>query len=119
MNMDAPIPNYNGYKNQDLDSKDSEYELRSILNGDKNKDLDYNQNDKNGKHYRVDPYNSYQREYREDTGYGDHNPYASDPRESHGAYPRQYREDTVYGDHNPYGSDPRESHGAYPRQYRE
>merc|ERR1719174_1824453 len=66
--MDAPIPNYNGYKNKDLDSKDSEYELRSILNGYKNKDLDYNQNDKNGKNYRVDPYNPYQREYRADDG---------------------------------------------------
>merc|ERR1712060_610510 len=74
----------NGYKNKDsreyrldpydpyaryyktdsgLDSKESEYEMRSILNGYKNKG--YNQNDKNDKNYRVDPYNPYQREYRQ------------------------------------------------------
>merc|ERR1712154_328829 len=43
MNMATPIPNYNGYKNKD-----------------------YPQNDKNGKDYRADPYNPYQREYRVD-----------------------------------------------------
>jgi len=82
MSMDS-IPNYNGYKNKELDSKDSEYEMRSILNGDKNKHLDYNQNDKkdkNGKNYRVDPYNPYQREYRADP----YNPYQREYRADDG-----------------------------------
>merc|ERR1712083_225360 len=54
--MDAPgsSPNYDGYKNnyKALDSKDGEYEMRSILNGYKNKDQ---------KEYFNDPY---KREYR-------------------------------------------------------
>merc|ERR1712087_977325 len=53
--MDAPgsSSNYNGYKNKALDSKDGEYEMRSILNGYKNKDQK--------EYFNNDPY---KREYR-------------------------------------------------------
>merc|ERR1711997_820322 len=55
-----------------LDSKDSEYEMRSILNGYKNKDYKKNdgddKNDKNGKDlYEKEYFNDpYKREYRTD-----------------------------------------------------
>merc|ERR1712038_976237 len=85
--MDAPT--YDGYKTKDYldskdneyknkDSKDSEYEMRSILNGYKNKDYKKNDgDDKNGKdlyerEYRTDPYartyrtDPYARTYRND-----------------------------------------------------
>merc|ERR1711920_1196726 len=76
--MDAP--SYDGYKTKDyLDSKDSEYEMRSILNGYKDKDYKKNDgDDKNGKdlyekEYFNDPYkreyfnnDPYKREYRTD-----------------------------------------------------
>merc|ERR1711997_653600 len=83
--MDAPT--YDGYKTKDYldskdngyknkDSKDSEYEMRSILNGYKDKDYKKNDgDDKNGKdlyekEYFNDPYartyrnDPYAREYR-------------------------------------------------------
>merc|ERR1712187_805030 len=63
--MDAPgsSPNYDGYKNnyKALDSKDGEYEMRSILNGYKNKDQREYFNDPYKREYRTDPY---KREYR-------------------------------------------------------
>merc|ERR1711997_489000 len=73
--MDAPgsSSNYNGYKNKALDSKDGEYEMRSILNGYKNKDQkeyfndpykrEYFNNDPYKREYFNDPY---KREYRTD-----------------------------------------------------
>merc|ERR1712113_14524 len=71
--MDAPgsSPNYDGYKNKALDSKDGEYEMRSILNGYKNKDQKEYFNDPYKREYRTDPYkreyfnnDPYKREYR-------------------------------------------------------
>merc|ERR1712038_1896152 len=73
--MDAPT--YDGYKTKDYldskdneyknkDSKDSEYEMRSILNGYKNKDYKKNDgDDKNGKDlYEKEYFNDpYKREY--------------------------------------------------------
>merc|ERR1712157_707096 len=65
--MDAPgsSPNYNEYKNnyKALDSKDGEYEMRSILNGYKNKDQKEYLNDPYKREYFNDPY---KREYRTD-----------------------------------------------------
>merc|ERR1712037_156805 len=46
------------------DSKDSEYEMRSILNGYKNKDYKRNDQDLDEKEYFNDPYDPYKREYR-------------------------------------------------------
>merc|ERR1712060_936789 len=94
---------YNGYKTKDLDSKDdgyknkyykteygldskdSEYEMRSILNGYKNKDYKKNDGkDKNGKDlYEKEYFNDpYKREYRTD-------PYARTYRTD--PYARTYR----------------------------
>merc|ERR1712083_555335 len=75
--MDAPgsSPNYDGYKNnyKALDSKDGEYEMRSILNGYKNKDQKEYLNDPYKREYfNNDPYkreyfnDPYKREYRTD-----------------------------------------------------
>merc|ERR1711997_1208661 len=98
----------NGYKNKDskeyrldpydpyaryyktdsgLDSKESEYEMRSILNGYKNKDYKKNDgDDKNGKDlYEKEYFNDpYKREYRTD-------PYARTYRTD--PYAREYRTD--------------------------
>merc|ERR1712244_110172 len=71
-----------------LDSKDSEYEMRSILNGYKNKDYKKNdgddKKDKNGKDlYEKEYFNDpYKREYRTD-------PYARTYRND--PYAREYR----------------------------
>jgi len=104
--MDAPT--YDGYKTKDYldskdngyknkDSKDGEYEMRSILNGYKTKDYKKNDgDDKNGKdlyekEYFNDPYkreyfnnDPYKREYRTD-------PYAREYRTD--PYARTYRTD--------------------------
>merc|ERR1711994_1218627 len=123
--MDAPT--YNGYKTKDLDSKDdgyknkdykkyrddpyaryyktdsgldskdSEYEMRSILNGYKNKDYKKNdgddKNDKNGKDlYEKEYFNDpYKREYRTDPYARTYrtDPYARTYR--NGPYAREYR----------------------------
>merc|ERR1712087_44464 len=69
------------------DSKDSEYEMRSILNGYKNKDYKKNDgDDKNGKDlYEKEYFNDpYKREYRTD-------PYARTYRTD--PYAREYRTD--------------------------
>merc|ERR1712060_503709 len=100
-----------GYKNKD--SKDSEYEMRSILNGYKNKDYKKNDgDDKNGKdlyekEYFNDPYkreyfnnDPYKREYRTD-------PYARTYRND--PYAREYRTDPYA---RTYRTDP------YAREYR-
>merc|ERR1712154_8939 len=76
--MDAPT--YDGYKTKDYkDSKDSEYEMRSILNGYKNDGDDKNGKDLYEKEYRTDPY---ARTYRTD-------PYARTYRND--PYAREYR----------------------------
>jgi len=119
--MDAPT--YNGYKTKDLDSKDdgyknkdykeyrydpyaryyktdsgldskdSEYEMRSILNGYKNKDYKKNdgddKNDKNGK-------DLYEKEYFYPGSYDHYDPYNDNPRREYfnnDPYKREYRTD--------------------------
>merc|ERR1711933_693913 len=62
--MDAPgsSPNYDGYKNKALDSKDGDYEMRSILNGYKNKyQKEYFNDPYKREYFNNDPY---KREYR-------------------------------------------------------
>merc|ERR1712154_650016 len=77
-----------------LDSKDSEYEMRSILNGYKNKD--YKKNDKNGKDlYKREYFNNdpYKREYFNNDPYKReyfNNPYKREYF-NNGPYKREYR----------------------------
>jgi len=92
--------------NKALDSQDHEYEMRSIPNGYKNQDLDYNENNK---YYREEPmeatdeenqYNANQRNfidyddrerpyYRKDTYSTKQRQYRVDP---YNPYQREYRE---------------------------
>merc|ERR1712222_238911 len=111
--MDAPT--YDGYKTKDneyknKDSKDSEYEMRSILNDKNGKDLyekEYFNDPYKREYFNNDPYkreyfnnDPYKREYRTD-------PYARTYRND--PYAREYRTDPYA---RTYRTDP------YAREYR-